>query len=309
MAATTGAKFWEGMTKQATHSMAERLFGPAFAFWAIGFLAYTTSRDWADVTTFLNSFDPSHEVLLVLVAGVVVVASATAMSALGRPALRLLEGYWPSWLNPIRDRLVARARRHHAVASARRRVLGDHFEELNPSEAAEYSRLDTVITGLPTANRLLPTKLGNTMRAAEDYPYRQYRLPLNVTWPRLWLVLPKDVRTAVSTVQADLYSSVQIITWSLLFLVWMIWSKWVIIASVAGMLWGYWRAIDAAQTYGALLSAAYDVHVRDLYKSLEWPDGPDPIARGTALTSYFWRLERPGDDRGEGPIHPTSAPP
>jgi hypothetical protein len=69
---------------------------------------------------------------------------------------------------------------------------------------------------------------------------------------------------------------------------------WLILAAVvAGVWWGYSRAVEAAGPYGDLLRSAFDVNRKALYESLGWPIGEDERARGEAVTQFLWRGELP----------------
>jgi hypothetical protein len=47
-----------------------------------------------------------------------------------------------------------------------------------------------------------PTRLGNLITAYEEYPNRIYGLDVAFYWPRLWIVLPADVREELDAMQA-----------------------------------------------------------------------------------------------------------
>ena len=72
----------------------------------------------------------------------------------------------------------------------------------------------------------MPTPLGNLLRAAEEYPYLHYGLITSICWPRLWLLLPPETQTAVSSARQRLERAAQLALWGLLFLVWTAWAWW-----------------------------------------------------------------------------------
>jgi hypothetical protein len=53
-----------------------------------------------------------------------------------------------------------------------------------------------------------PTRLGNLIKAYEEYPHRVYRMDAVFYWPRLWLRLPKDTREELDSQQAVVDSTV-----------------------------------------------------------------------------------------------------
>jgi hypothetical protein len=47
-----------------------------------------------------------------------------------------------------------------------------------------------------------PTRLGNIIEAFETYPWRKYGIDAIFYWPRLWVVLDKDLREEIDTAQS-----------------------------------------------------------------------------------------------------------
>ena len=89
-----------------------------------------------------------------------------------------MEGYWPGLLDPVRRRLVDRA-------AARRNAVDTQDQELaplvaaddaTPEQRAEYARITSQLRRWPDSSPLLPTRLGNTLLAAETHPADKYGL-------------------------------------------------------------------------------------------------------------------------------------
>jgi hypothetical protein len=163
-------------------------------------------------------------------------------------------------------------------------------------EWREYADLDRRLRPFPAhrpdaPDRLLPTRLGNILRAAESHPRDRYELDAVKCWPAFWLVLPESTKKELADARTRLDAGAATWLWSLLFLVWTVWAWWAPLASVAGMLAAYVWAIRAAGSFGELVGAAFDVHRRELYKALHWPlprNAAEERARGRALTEYLW---------------------
>jgi len=68
----------------------------------------------------------------------------------------------------------------------------------------------------------------------------------------------------------------------------------------------WWRAPSAAETYGCLLRAAFDLHCFDLYRALRWPlpsDTASKVGHGEKLTVYLFRgLVNPAVTFTAGPV-------
>jgi hypothetical protein len=288
-----GTKFWEEIASGVAQKWIERLFSPALAFWAGGVLAYITVHGGGPLLAFLQHLDTPLQIASVggLVVGVV--GSATVVESVQQAALRLLEGYWPRWFHPLRCFLVKHlsdrnARRHEAWGQ-----LAARYADLTAEELETYAHLDATLATYPARERLLPTRLGNRLRAAEDYAWHHYGLATGVVWPRLWGVMPEGAQKEIIDARKRLDAAVRFLLWSFLLLAWTFWAwYWVIPLALLGMVWGYWQALEAAGVYGELLRAAFDIHRGALYKALRWPLPTNPAEehqRGRQLTNYLWR--------------------
>lgn len=66
------------------------------------------------------------------------------------------------------------------------------FSEQQEKAKYEYLRLETIAP--IDSDQLLPTRLGNILRASELYPSEKYSVPGVMLWPRLLQLLPKDLK-------------------------------------------------------------------------------------------------------------------
>jgi hypothetical protein len=140
--------------------------------------------------------------------------------------------------------------------------------------------------------KLMPTRLGNLLRAAEMRPLNKYELDAVICWPRLWLVLPDSVKKELQEARAELNTAARVWLWSLLFLIWTVWAWWAAPVGLLSALFAYRWALDAAATYCDLLESAFDLHRTDLYKALRWPIPANPVEErelGRQLTVYLRR--------------------
>lgn len=289
-----GTKFWDQIAGGVAQKWVDRLFSPALVFWAGGVLAHITAHGVGPVVAFLASLDTSMQIALA-VGGLVVGigGSVAAVESVQRGALRLLEGYWPRWFHPLSRYLVKRFSEQNAKRRETWGHLAARYGDLAAEELEAYGRLDAILATYPTEARLLPTRLGNRLRAAEDYAWHRYGLATGIIWPRLWGVMPEGAQQEIAEARKRLDASMRLILWSLLFSVWAIWAwYWVIPLAVLGMISGYWQALEAAGVYGELLRAAFDLHRGALYRALRWPLASNPADEhriGRQLTRYLWR--------------------
>lgn len=237
--------------------------------------------------TFIQGALAIGVVLLVLISGVVA-------ARITDPILRVLEGYWGNRFGRIRQLLVKRLA-VNGKAEKRWQALQTRLPRLTPTEARELAELDGRLRRIPPTGRLMPTRLGNILAASETWPQTKYGMDPAVCWPRLWLVLPDKARETMTEARGKLDSAAAGMCWAAAFIVWTPWAWWAAPAGIltALALYRYW-VLRAAERFGDALEACFDVHHRDLYVALHWPE-PNGTAQdrllGAKLTQFLWRGE------------------
>jgi hypothetical protein len=179
------------------------------------------------------------------------------------PLIRLLEGYWPAW--PF----VLRAAAWGAWLHERRRQrLLFALNVPAPGREAEKRAAERALERYPEPHiPLLPTALGNQLRAAETSAGLAYRIRAVRAWPRLYLVLPDHTRIQVDELRNQLDAAVRLsvlmalgaaITGALL----LQHGWWLMLPVGLGALAGiaYRASVSAAAVYGEAVKAAFDVH-------------------------------------------------
>jgi len=226
---------------------------------------------------------------------VAVGGAALLVQRLTGPLLRFLEGYWPRWLGPIRGTMLR-------LRAKRIKRLEASFNELAPrieagsSSAEERDRfiaVDGALRRVPLPERRMPTRLGDTLRSAESFPYDKYGLDAVKCWPRLWLLLPEAVRQEVATARTSLDTATATILWGLLFVPFVVWAWWAVPVglAVAGVAHGLFLT-QRAETFADLVESTFDLHRLALYRPLRWPLPTQPEEEhrtGAELTEYLWR--------------------
>ncbi|WP_406480254.1 hypothetical protein [Streptomyces sp. NBC_01615] len=193
-------------------------------------------------------------------------------------SIQVLEGYWGR-SGPLAP-LAAFGSWMQERRKSRLDWVIDHLTDRLPLLAdSAAQKLDL----LPDAN-LLPTKLGNRLRAAEDRAGAPYGLDAVMAWPRLFFSLPEDALQKVTEYRNQLDIAVRLcitfglgalITTALLVLH----PLWLAVPAICALLswFAYHAALHAATTYGIAFTAAIDVYrmklLRDL--SLKMPANTD----------------------------------
>jgi hypothetical protein len=306
-------KFWEGLGNGLADRFLSRLFTPALLFWATGAVAWLyanlgpggAQRGVAllrAAATGLEGLSGTLQLAVLVGVAFLLVASALATEQLTLPLLRVLEGYY--WPPRLANRLRGRAARRKSQLQQRwtELVKQASLDELPPEMAAELSDAEQSLRRMPSSAQLLmPTRLGNILRAAEERPSARYGLDVAVCWPMLWLLLDKDTRAEVANARSALNGAVTLLLWTALSLVWTPLAWWVAPAAVVLALAVYYvPVLSSGQVYGDLMASVFDLRRTCLYESLRWalPETPEhePDA-GRALTAYLWRGIAPAGSR------------
>ncbi|EIV92688.1 hypothetical protein [Frankia sp. QA3] len=307
-------EFWKAIGSKLADRWAA-LTTPALVFWLAGLAAWTHHHGGlhtlAPHTAWLDRQTPAVQVLAILTGLLTVAASAVVVNQAAPSALRLLEGYWPAWADPLRHRLAARAATR---AAADQQAWQTAYAAVQPPavptsrQLAVYTRLERRRRRHPspaTPGYFLPTPIGNILRAAERRPTDKYGLDTVICWPRLWPALPDTLRTDLLAARTALDTATTTALWALLFTAF---APFTLLAIPTGLavaaLTVTWVIPARAQTFGELIETAYDQHRTTLYTQLRWPLPARPAdekAAGQQLTAYLWR--------GSDNAIPTFTPP
>lgn len=292
--------FWQAIGGKLADRWAA-ISGQSLVFWFAGLVLYLarpggtgTLRSW---TRWLDHQATATQ-LIVSVAGLLcAAASAIIVAALATPALRLAEGYWPSWAAHLQRRLAAWL----AIRAAEEATAWqDAYASVHPpatvtrERLAQYARLERRRRRRPTASAyFMPTPIGNILRAAERRPVDKYGLDTVALWPRLWLLLPDLTRQELMAARASLDNATTVMIWGLLFCAYAPLTLLAIPAGLAVATAALTVVMPSrAQTFGDLVEAAYDLHRTALYQQLRWPLPETPAqerSQGQQLTAYLWR--------------------
>jgi hypothetical protein len=297
--------FWTGLGGTLAERWIALVFSPAFAFWAGGLAAWVWRYGRPLVSTggwkaLLDRWAASLQGLPVVAQGalvvgllLVIVVSNLIVQRLSASVLRLLEGYWPRWLDWLRDPLVRhRSKKIDRGNDRLRQLMARGVSSLTASESADFVRLDRQRRDSPGPKRRMPTRLGNILRASEGRPGDYYGLDAVVCWPQLWLLLPDAAKQEVSAARASLNAAAQLWLWAVLFIGWTVWAWWALPLGILVAAGSYSRMLGAATIYAELVEGCYDVHRRLLYEALRWPLPVTPAEerqRGEEITAYLWR--------------------
>lgn len=296
----SGAKLLDSFSSKLADRWVGTLFTPAFVFWLGGGLAALQNFGWGKVEKFFSHLSEPRLIGLGLLSLLVVAASGFVTQQFEFTVLRLLEGYWPRWCHPLTKRLLRRQKRQLSAVDKQLQDFNRRgLASLTLEERQVYIQKDLQISEFPETGRLLPTRLGNILRAAEDRCAAKYGLDAIICWPRLWLLLPDSAKAELLATRDALNVKALLWMWSLVFLLWApvfrVW--WPLLLGVSSMWLAHRWMMEAAQVYGALLESAFDLYRFQLYEALHWPLPKNPAeerALGQRLTDYLWHGSEQG---------------
>lgn len=225
-----------------------------------------------------------------------VVVGAALLGLLLQPfqvrAVRVLEGYWDRWTPTahLAEALVRlQRRRWHALRSRA------HPDDTRGGTVTQRVSGDARrrLAVRPPVEVLLPTELGNALRAGELSAGERYGLTTLSSWPRIYPQVSDRLAETLRSARDALDTAVNL-CWSFLALtlagvpalydepsVWWWCGAGLALAAVA-----YKGAVTAAQSYAGLMRVTYDLHRFDLLTALHHPLPPDRDAEDDT----FYRL-------------------
>lgn len=215
-----------------------------------------------------------------LVLGGAALALGLALLGLNYPIIRLMEGYAlteprTGW----KGRLLGAVRK---ALVERREVVFDDLQRKKMSDDRQVRRLAWWRLDLhfPTEREdLLPTRLGNTIRAFELYGRTRWGLSAIATWPRIEALLSGEERQlnadSESEFQFFLNSSVASLVVGFVLAIdgglnhpHPLWLSWIYVVPFLLSYLLYLGSIGAAERWGERIRASVDLHRLELYEKL-----------------------------------------
>lgn len=200
----------------------------------------------------------TEQILLGVGSLLVITVLAYVLETLTIPLVRLYEGYWPKgWLtNWAYTRQISR--------------------RAKSTDSASYHNFPF------DSDLVKPTRLGNVLVAAEDYPHQLYQLDAVLWWPRLVALLPETLRAQVDTTLTPVLAMLNLsmmltvlafggtiavlLTNRLWWLLGVVFFGGLLLARVC-----YLAAASQAVDYGTSVRVAFDLYRHDILKQMHIP--------------------------------------
>ena len=282
-----------GILDQVTGFLDKRLvltsLLPSTAFWATvlalaggQFGWKRAQRDWAGLSAGI-------QVLLTVVAVAMLVLFALVLSAYEGPILRLCEGYW------------GRTGPGHWLARRSAKRQADRVADLNLLDKSQY---EFRYRNYPRLSEdVMPTRLGNILKAAEAYPgdKKRYGMDAVFFWPRLIAVVPDSARADLSDARASMAMLLSVCTLAFVLSVGALAALAALAIRPAAGFWAaagggllvsllaYRSALGPARVYAELVRASFDLYKADLLGKLGFAL-PDNLADERLLWADLGQL-------------------
>lgn len=150
--------------------------------------------DWNVLIQTIDDIGIEEGVLLVIL----LLLFSLILHPLQLPLMRVLEGYWG---NSIPARTMAKFGRSIELSRFKKQ------HELARTDAEGFF---TFRQRFPNENRLLPTSLGNILRAAEDLVYTKYSLEAVAVWPIIYPILSDASKAIIDSQRNQLDMTIRL---------------------------------------------------------------------------------------------------
>ncbi len=190
---------WKQFTKSVSPQWLLFSFMPAFTFWflAIGGLAVHEKK--------LRELIQNPGVFESVIFLVVVVVSAWILSMITKSTVMLFEGYFlPSKMKQkllrmqIKKWKKLREKWQNLIKELKSKKQKDpeYINILN-----QFRMVDTLLVyNFPLKKEnIMPTNIGNILKASEEYPRLRYGIDPIVLWEHLYMQLPDELKSALDT--------------------------------------------------------------------------------------------------------------
>lgn len=289
---------------------------------AVAFLAYLLVAKAPTASLTFETITATAEAIggtgAVVITGIAIAVSVT-LQPLQFRLVQILEGYWPTGPLRILFRVGVRVQRWRYE-----RLQDQLTSAVNyPHDAARRSAQERIsvaeiriLERFPDEDRLLPTALGNALRSAEDRAGRRYGAEVVVLWPRLFPLLPAQLRADIEDEVTQLDVSARLtVTWavtglisSTLLLLHPIraahnWEWAVIVTAVWLLAWlSYQSAVESAVAHGLDIEVALDLHRSLVVSAMRLPE-PSRLSSEQRVLGMLCRLYRTYDEDHKIELH------
>ena len=269
-------------------------FFPSLAFWSGNLIFAIAVIGLDNAIALWKNLGADLQVVASFSALVWMAFFAVLLSNFDIALTRLFEGYWESRLvaplaafkrgqHQARWRQLKEKATQAAIAAQQLATEHPEPDEVTRQEIATQRERELTISRErflfypPEQSAVMPTRLGNILRASEMYPFERYGMDSVVLWTRLAPLLPKEFGETVADARTALDLDLNVSTLAILSgVVWgafFAYRQWwvLVIITVLVLLVGwlaYGNALHAARAYGEIIKSAFDLYRWNLLDAL-----------------------------------------
>ncbi len=273
--------------------------------WGLGI--YVSLAGFASNLEWLMKLTVAEQILGALSILVFTTVLAYLMGTISVPMLRLYDGYGME--GPLKKLLLGR--QTNDFAGLKKKLGKSHPVEPDAPQGDQrefgqlYYRLYLEFPRSP--GLLRPTRLGNALTSAEEYPYQVYQLDAVLWWPRLVTLLPESFQAQLDASLTPVFALLNLATFSVLVglvelalavaldrPVWL-----ALLIALIGLVLArvfYSAAVSQALQYGMFVRVAFDLYRREILKQMQiaLPDNLVSERRlWTALNNWIYQFVPP----------------
>jgi hypothetical protein len=262
-----------------------RYFFPSLAFWAAGLAVYGAAREITEPLDLWHSQPTEVQVILLAGALLWVTLFAYLLANFSTALTRLFEGYWVhwplTWLRTPRQAFYEERFRYLATE-----LGGPGAMDPRKRQGLEREWLLLFPQGREREKAVLPTRLGNILRAAEIYPLARYGADAVILWPRLVPFFPAEFNEALNGAQTAMEVMLVLSALSFIFsviactlLAALTFNVGLFLVCTAGFLLAwicYRNSLHGALGYAELIKTAFDLYRGKLLEGLGSKPLSDP---------------------------------
>jgi hypothetical protein len=266
---------WGNVINQISSSFERRFF---VAYWypatvGIGLLlsVIILIRGFGPTFGWIAALSAVTQILLALSVILIITALAYLLEGLTIPVIRLYEGYWQH------DRIFKRNWKNKQQNMKDESKIA--MEKQTGLQIADYLHFPK------NDDQIKPTRLGNVLAAAEEYPLEAYRMESITWWPRLVAVLPPTILNSadlyLARMVAMLYFSmifmllavgggltIGIVAWQTANFWWLLTLLFLLVGGFAFARLYYNAAVSQAEDYGCVVRTAFDLYRHELLQQM-----------------------------------------
>jgi hypothetical protein len=269
-------------------------FFPSLLFWSAGLLFYATVRGLGTTLALWRSQSVEMQWILIASGLASITFFAYVIGNFQTGLIRFYEGYWQTyplvWLRDSRLYFYQRRLQYlkHQLENLNLKITAlkkcGTDSDKDKKTALKYNRQliayrrEYLLFFPGREDHVMPTRLGNILRASEDYARLRYSIDSVVIWPRLYFYLPDTFKANLTSADTAMTTMLVLAGLSFTFaviacLVLALFTSKVLLFAICTsgffLAWLCYRnSLHSARLYAELIKSAFDLHRWELLDAM-----------------------------------------